>query len=275
MMSPSSFLYEVREGVAWITLNRPGRLNALTFEVYRELTDAFAALQPDETVRAVVVTGAGRAFCSGGDVRDIIADLQTLDVAGHLEFTRLTCELIRNMRLLRKPVIAALNGTVAGAGACIALASDIRVASDDAKIAFLFVRVGLSGADMGAAFLLPRFVGLAKATELLYTGDFISAEEAERIGLYNRVVPAGSLAEETRALAERLAKGPAFGLAMTKEMLNREMHVSLETALEWEAQAQAVCMQHPDFREAYEAFAAKRAPLFKGTSTVTGDRENT
>jgi enoyl-CoA hydratase/carnithine racemase len=266
MFSPKSFLYEARGGVAQITLNRPERLNALTFEVYRELTDAFAALQSDDAVRAVVVTGAGRAFCSGGDVRDIIADLQTLDVSGHLEFTRLTCELIRNMRLLRKPVIASLNGTVAGAGACIALAADMRVASDDAKIAFLFVRVGLSGADMGAAFLLPRFVGLAKATELLYTGDFISAQEAERIGLYNRVVASGALAAETRSLAERLAQGPAFGLAMTKELLNREMHVSLDTALEWEAQAQAVCMQHPDFREAYEAFAAKREPLFAGAS---------
>ncbi|HEX8162851.1 MAG TPA: enoyl-CoA hydratase family protein [Pyrinomonadaceae bacterium] len=265
MICAKSFLYEARGGVAWITLNRPERLNALTFEVYRELTDAFAALQSDDSVRAVVVTGAGRAFCSGGDVRDIIADLQTLDVAGHLEFTRLTCELIRNMRGLRKPVIASLNGTVAGAGACIALAADLRVASEDAKIAFLFVRVGLSGADMGAAFLLPRFVGLAKATELLYTGDFISAQEAERVGLYNRVVAPGSLAAETRSLAERLAKGPAFGLAMTKELLNREAHVSLDTALEWEAQAQAVCMQHPDFREAYEAFAAKREPLFKGT----------
>ena len=263
MISPKSFLYEARGGVAWITLNRPERLNALTFEVYRELTEAFAALQSDASARVVVVTGAGRAFCSGGDVRDIIADLQTLDVAGHLEFTRLTCELIRNMRLLRKPVIASLNGTVAGAGACIALAADLRVASEDAKIAFLFVRVGLSGADMGAAFLLPRFVGLAKATELLYTGDFISAREAERIGLYNRVVSPDALGEETRSLAERLAGGPAFGLAMTKELINREMHVSLDTALEWEAQAQAVCMQHPDFREAYEAFAAKRAPRFK------------
>jgi enoyl-CoA hydratase/carnithine racemase len=265
MSSPKSFLYEVRDGAAWITLNRPERLNALTFEVYRELTDAFGALQSDDSARVVVVTGAGRAFCSGGDVRDIIADLQSLDIAGHLEFTRLTCELIRNIRALRKPVIASLNGTVAGAGACIALASDIRVASEEAKIAFLFVRVGLSGADMGAAFLLPRFVGLAKATELLYTGDFISAREAERIGLYNRVVAADALAEETRALASRLARGPAFGLAMTKELINREMHVDLNTALEWEAQAQAVCMQHPDFREAYEAFAAKREPLFKGT----------
>ncbi|HEX8128385.1 MAG TPA: enoyl-CoA hydratase family protein [Pyrinomonadaceae bacterium] len=265
MISPKSFLYEVSdEGVARITLNRPERLNALTFEVYRELTDAFAALQDEREVRAVVVTGAGRAFCSGGDVRDIIADLQGLDIQGHLEFTRLTCELIRRMRALRKPVIASLNGTAAGAGAVIALACDLRIASEEARIAFLFVRVGLSGADMGAAFLLPRYVGLAKATELLYTGDFLSAREAERIGLYNRVVAGAELEAETRALALRLARGPAFALGMTKEMLNREMHVDLDTALEWEAQAQSVCMQHPDFREAHEAFNAKREPVFKG-----------
>jgi enoyl-CoA hydratase/carnithine racemase len=265
MLSPKSFIYEVRDGVAWITLNRPERLNALTFEVYRELTDLFAALEEESGVRSVVVTGAGRAFCSGGDVRDIIADLQTLDVGGHLEFTRLTCALIRNMRNLRKPVVASLNGTVAGAGACIALAADIRVASEEARIAFLFVRVGLSGADMGACFLLPRYVGLAKATELLYTGDFITAREAERVGLYNRVVPADSLAEETRALAERLASGPSFALGVTKELLNREMETSLDTALEWEAQAQALCLQHPDFREAYRAITEKREPNFRGS----------
>lgn len=262
MTSPTSFLYEVADGVATITLNRPERLNALTFGVYRELTDLFAALQDEREVRAVVVTGAGRAFCSGGDVRDIIADLQTLDIAGHLEFTRLTCALIGNMRRLRKPVVAALNGTVAGAGACVALAADLRLAAEEARIAFLFVRVGLSGADMGACYLLPRYVGLAKATELLYTGDFISAREAERIGLYNRVVAAEALAEEVRALALRLARGPSFALAMTKEMLNREMDTSLDTALEWEAQAQALCLQHPDFREAYAAITEKREPDF-------------
>lgn len=269
MISPTSFLYEVSDdGVAWITLNRPERLNALTFEVYRELTATFAALQDERDVRAVVITGAGRAFCSGGDVRDIIADLQTLDAEGHLEFTRMTCALIRNMRNLRKPVIASLNGTVAGAGACIALACDLRIAAEEARIAFLFVRVGLSGADMGAAFLLPRYVGLAKAAELLYTGDFLSAPEAERIGLYNRVVAGSELAAETLALAAKLARGPAFALSLTKEMLNRELHVDLDTALEWEAQAQSLCMQHPDFREAYAAVTAKRAPMFKG---VTGD----
>jgi enoyl-CoA hydratase/carnithine racemase len=262
MIQPKSFLYDVRGGVAWITLNRPERLNALTFEVYRELTDAFAALGSEDEVRAVVLTGAGRAFCSGGDVRDIIGELQGRDAEGLLEFTRMTCELVRNIRVLRKPVIASLNGTTAGAGACIALASDLRIASTEARIAFLFVRVGLSGADMGAAHLLPRIVGLSKATEMLYTGDFITAEEALSCGLYNRVVPAAELESETRALAERLARGPGFALAMTKEMLNREMDVSLDTALEWEAQAQAVCMRHPDYEEAYRAFTEKREPRF-------------
>ena len=263
MIAPKSFLYEERDGVATITLNRPERLNALTFEVYRELTDTFAALRADEGVRAVIITGAGRAFCSGGDVRDIIGELQHRDTPGLLDFTRMTCELIRNIRALPKPVIASLNGTTAGAGACIALAADLRMASEAAQIAFLFVRVGLSGADMGAAYLLPRFVGFAKATELLYTGDFVSAAEAEHIGLYNRVVPADQLDIETRALAERLARGPAFALAMTKEMLNRELNVSFDTALEWEAHAQAICLQHPDFREAYEAFMEKRPARFK------------
>jgi enoyl-CoA hydratase/carnithine racemase len=264
MLNPKSFLFEETEhGVARITLNRPERLNALTFEVYRELTEVFAALANEKDVRVVVITGAGRAFCSGGDVHDIIGELFSRDMEGLLEFTRMTCELIRNMRALSKPVIASLNGTTAGAGACIALASDIRIANQDAKIAFLFVKVGLSGADMGAAYLLPRVVGLAKATELLYTGDFISAAEAERIGLYNRVVPAAELEQTTNELAERLAKGPAFALAKTKEMLNREMQMNLDAALESEAQAQAICMQHPDYREAYEAFVGKREPKFK------------
>lgn len=262
MLEPKSFLYEVLDNVGWITLNRPERLNALTFEVYRELTDMFAALRDEREVRAVVITGAGRAFCSGGDVHDIIGELFQRDMQGLLEFTRMTCELVHNIRSLPKPVIASLNGTTAGAGACIALAADIRIAAPSAKIAFLFVRVGLSGADMGAAYLLPRVVGLAKATEMLYTGDFVSAEEAEKIGLYNRIVAAEELADRTRELAARLAKGPAFSLMMTKEMLNRELDVSLDTALEWEAQAQALCMQHPDYREAYEAFVEKREPHF-------------
>jgi enoyl-CoA hydratase/carnithine racemase len=264
MKRPQSFLYEQTDtGIGTIILNRPERLNALTFEVYRELTDTFASLRDDKDVRVVVITGSGRAFCSGGDVHDIIGELFERNIEGLLEFTRLTCALVRNMRALPKPIISSLNGTTAGAGACIALASDIRLANEDAKIAFLFVKVGLSGADMGAAFLLPRVIGLSKATELLYTGDFISATEAERIGLYNRVVPADQLAATTRELAERLARGPAFALAKTKEMLNRELDMNLDSALECEAQAQAICMQHPDYREAYEAFVAKREAKFE------------
>ena len=270
MFEPRSFFYEVREGVAWVTLNRPERLNALTFEGYRELTDAFAALEREREVRAVVIAGAGRAFWSGGDVRDIIGELQGRDAEGLLEFTRMTCELVRNIRALRKPVVASLNGTTAGAGACIALASDLRIASADARIAFLFVKVGLSGADMGAAHLLPRVVGLSKATELLYTGDFITAEEALACGLYNRVVQPEQLESETRQLAERLARGPSFALAVTKEMLNRELDVSFDTALDLEAQAQAVCMQHPDYGEAYRAFMEKREPRFRLAQTDEG-----
>src|SRR4030095_4745080 len=214
MRTPSTFNYEQSSsGIATITLNRPERLNALTFEVYRELTDTFASLRENGDVRVVVITGAGRAFCSGGDVKEIIGELFSRDIEGLLEFTRMTCELVHNIRTLPKPVIASLNGTTAGAGACIALASDIRIATADARIAFLFVKVGLSGADMGAAFLLPRVIGLAKATELLFTGDFISAAEAERLGLYNRVVLSQEdLVRETNTLAERLAQGPAFAL---------------------------------------------------------------
>ena len=264
MKQPTTFLYEQDEqGIATITLNRAERLNALTFEVYRELTDTFAALRDENAVRVVVITGAGRAFCSGGDVHDIIGELFSRDMEGLLEFTRMTCELIQNIRALPKPVIASLNGTTAGAGACIALASDIRIASEDAKIAFLFVKVGLAGTDMAASYLLPRVVGLAKATEMLFTGDFVGATEAERIGLYNHVVPASELVTETRAFAEKLARGPAFALGKTKEMLNRELHMNFQTALESEAQAQAICMQHPDYREAYEAFVAKREAKFR------------
>ena len=263
MKQPTTFLYDQDEhGVATITLNRPERLNALTFEVYRELTDLFAELRNENAVRVVVLTGSGKAFCSGGDVHDIIGELFSRNMEGLLEFTRMTCELIQNIRSLPKPVIASLNGTTAGAGACIALASDIRFASEEARIAFLFVKVGLAGTDMAASYLLPRVVGFSKATELLFTGDFISAVEAERIGLYNRVVPAEELSQATRDFAERLARGPAFALGKTKEMLNRELDMNLQAALESEAQAQAICMQHPDYREAYEAFVAKRQAKF-------------
>ena len=235
MNQPKSFLYDKKDGIATITLNRPERLNAVTFEVYHELTDFIAKLGDEDDVRVMVITGAGRAFCSGGDVRDIIGELTGRDSEGLLQFTRLTCELIRNMRALPKPIIASLNGTVAGAGACIALASDIRIAAEEAKIAFIFVKVGLAGTDMGATYLLPRVVGLAKATELLMTGDFMTASEAEAIGLYNRVVPRDQLETATREFAEKLARGPALGLAKTKEMLNREMHMGFESSLEAES----------------------------------------
>src|SRR5438876_2905894 len=263
MTNPKSFLYQQRDGVATITLNRPERLNAVTFEVYHELTDFFAKLRDETDVRVVVITGAGSAFCSGGDVRDIIGELQGQDAEGLLGFTRLTCELIHNMRSLPKPIIASINGTTAGAGACIALASDIRIAAEEAKIAFIFVKVGLAGTDMGATYLLPRVIGLAKATELLMTGDFIEAVEAERIGLYNRVVPREQLETTTQEFAERLARGPSLGLAKTKEMLNREMHMGFESALAAEAVAQALCMQTRDFREAHAAFLEKREAKFK------------
>jgi enoyl-CoA hydratase/carnithine racemase len=262
-IDPKSFLYEERGSVGLITLNRADRLNSLTFEVYRELTDTLFALRSRDQVRVVVITGRGRGFCSGGDVEEIIGELFNRDMSGLLEFTRMTCELIRSIRRLNKPVIASLNGTVAGAGAVIALACDLRIAADAAKIAFLFTKVGLTGADMGAAFLLPKVVGLSKATEMLFSGDFIGADEAARIGLYNKVVTAEELEAETMRLAERLAAGPGFALAMTKAALNRELDMSLEMALEAESEAQAICMLHSDFREAYQAFTEKRAPVFK------------
>lgn len=261
-IDPKSFLYEERDAVALITLNRPDRLNSLTFEIYQELSDTLAALRSRDEVRVVVITGRGRGFCSGGDVEQIIGELFSRDMNGLLEFTRMTCNLIRNIRALNKPVIASINGTVAGAGAVIALACDLRIATDTAKLAFLFVKVGLAGADMGAAFLLPRVVGLGKATEMLYTGDFVSAEEAGKIGLYNRVVAASELEIETMRWADKLAAGPAFALGMTKAALNRELNMALESALEAESEAQALCMLNPDFREAYQAFIEKRSPEF-------------
>jgi enoyl-CoA hydratase/carnithine racemase len=263
-IDPRSFLYRVDDaaGVATLTLNRPERLNALTFEVYSELRDAFAALDTEPGVRAVVLTGAGRGFCSGGDVEDIIGALFGRDAAGLLEFTKMTCDLVLNIRRCRKPVIAALNGTVAGAGAVIAAACDFRIAAESAKIAFLFVRVGLSGADMGASWLLPRLVGLGHATELLMLGDFIDASRAREIGLYHRVVPQDRVLAEATAWAERLARGPGAALAVTKQALNEEAHLDLATALDYEARVQAELMEHPNYREAYEAFRSKREPKF-------------
>jgi enoyl-CoA hydratase/carnithine racemase len=259
-----SFLYEhdTESAVAKITLNRPDRLNALTFEIYNELRDTFRQLDTEPGVRSILLTGSGRAFCSGGDVEDIIGALFERDYRGLLDFTRVTGDLILAMLRCRRPIVGALNGTVAGAGAVIASACDIRIASEKAKIAYLFTKVGLSGADMGASWLLPRIVGQGRAMELLMTGDFIDAAEAHRIGLYNRVVPVERLIGEAAVWASRLARGPSFGLEITKKMVLREATMDLESALAAETEIQAACMEDPNFREAYEAFRAKRKPEF-------------
>jgi enoyl-CoA hydratase/carnithine racemase len=265
VITPASFRYEEAGPLATLRLDRPQAMNALTFEAYRELTATFRALAARPDLRAIVLTGTGeRAFCTGGDVHDIIGPLLGRDPAALLAFTTLTCDLVRAMRALPQPIVASLNGTVAGAGAALALASDFRVAADTARIAFLFVKVGLSGADMGAAHLLPRLVGLGRATELLMTGDFIEAAEALRIGLYHRVVPPAELAATTAALVGRLVRGPAAGLAATKAALNAEMDVDLETALVAEARLQAELMARPDFREGFAAFTGRRPPRFEG-----------
>ncbi|MBX6362914.1 MAG: enoyl-CoA hydratase family protein [Gemmatimonadetes bacterium] len=264
-ISPATFRYDhdPATGVATITLDRPARLNALTFAVYEELRDTFLALDREPGVRAIVLTGSGRAFCSGGDVDDIIGALLDKSFEELLAFTRVTGQLVHAMRRCRRPIVGALNGAVAGAGAVIAAACDIRIAAESAKIAFLFTRVGLSGADMGASWLLPRIVGHGRASELLMTGEFIDAIEAHRIGLYNRVVVDDALPTEARTMAEKLARGPAFGLEITKESLDREWAMDLDTALAWETQVQAGCMLSPDFRESYEAFRARREPKFR------------
>lgn len=257
MIQPKSFRYVEDGPIATITLDRPDRLNALTFEVYAELRDLFAALAAHEPVRAVIITGEGRGFCSGGDVDEIIAALLRQDMAQQLSFTRMTGALIANMRTLPKPIIAALNGIAAGAGAVIALAADFRIAASSASLAFLFTKVGLAGADMGSAYLLPRIVGLARATELLMLGDRVTAEEALRAGLVNRVVQPEMLIGEARALADRLASGPSFALGMTKTLLNQELDIDFAAAIEAEAQGQAICMQTSSFREAYESSRAR------------------
>jgi enoyl-CoA hydratase/carnithine racemase len=263
---PQGFRYALAKdtGVATITLDRPDRLNALTFAIYRELREVIDALDGEVDARAIVLTGEGRAFCSGGDVEDIIGELFARDMRGLLDFTRITGALIASLRRVRKPVVAAINGTAVGAGAVMAIACDLRVASEKAKIGFIFPKVGLCGADMGAGYLLPRIVGLGRASELLFTGDVVAADEAMRIGLFNRVVPAAECVSTAQALAARLASGPAFAHAMTKQMLESEQGMTLDQAIEAEAQAQAICMQHPDFRAAYDAWKEKRPTRFAG-----------
>jgi len=258
------FLYEVNDGIATITLNRPEVMNALTFEVYARLRDLFEALRYDESVRAVIMTGAGESFCSGGDVHQIIGELLTRDMKGHLEFARMTGAVVQHMRHLDKPIIAALNGMTAGAGAVLALAADLRIASEKARFAFLFTKVGLTGADMGAAYLLPRVIGMGRASELLLLGDTIDATTAERYGLVNRVVTHADLLATAHAWAARLAQGPTLAISMTKRMLNNEQQMDLVSALEAEAQAQALLLMGEDHRAFYEAFKAKAKPRFTG-----------
>lgn len=261
-MQAEHFHYSEADGVATVRLDRPERLNALTFDSYAELRDCFAALRTRDSVRAVLLTGTGRAFCSGGDVKDIIGRLFDVPEEDVLAFTRMTCDLIENMRRLEKPIVGAINGTCCGAGAVMAAACDVRLAAESAKIAFLFTQVGLSGADMGAAWLLPRIVGLGHASELLMTGAFISAPRAAEIGLYNHVVPDEQLEQRAQDLARTLADGPSMGLAITKRMLNAEASMSLAEAMQAEGWIQFECMKHPDYREAYQAFVEKRPKNF-------------
>ena len=264
----TNFKWEVSAKVGTLTLNRPERKNPLTFESYAELRDLFRNLCRASEVKAVVVTGAGGNFCSGGDVHEIIGPLVRMqendDTNGLLNFTRMTGELVKAMRHCPQPIISAVDGICAGAGAIIAMASDMRIGTPGTKTAFLFVRVGLAGADMGACAILPRIVGQGRASELLYTGRVMSAEEGEKWGFYNRLVASEQVLAEAQKLAMELADGPTFGHAMTKSCLHQEWSMSLDQAIEAEAQAQAICMQTKDFERAYRAFVAKQKPVFEG-----------
>jgi enoyl-CoA hydratase/carnithine racemase len=271
-MNPKHFRFSESDGVGTITLDRAEKLNSLTFETYAELRDFIPTLEAREGSRVVVITGSGRGFCSGGDVEEIIGELFARDAAGLLAFTRMTGAVVANLRALRKPVVAAVNGVCCGAGAMLAIGSDIRLLASSAKMAFLFVRVGLSGADMGACQLLPRIVGLGRATELLMGGEFVSAEECLRIGLANKVYPDAEFQSRASEFARALACGPAFGLAMTKQMLESEFTMDTAGAVEAEAQAQAICMAHPDFRAAYESWKAKKPIRFAGAPGPFGPK---
>ena len=262
--SPKHFLWTFADGVATITLNRPERKNPLTFESYAELRDMFRALVYASDVKTVVIRGAGGNFCSGGDVHEIIGPLVDMDMTGLIAFTRMTGDLVKAMRNCPQPIIAAVDGICAGAGAIIAMASDMRLATPDAKTAFLFNRVGLAGCDMGACAILPRIIGHGRASELLFYGRNMSAEEGERWGFFNKVVPANELDQTAREWAIRLATGPTFANGMTKNQLNMECGMSIDMAVEAEAQAQAICMQTRDFERAYKAFIARQKPVFEG-----------
>ena len=258
------FRFEVAQGVATITLDRPERKNPLTFDSYTELRDLFRKLAEADDVKAVVITGAGENFCSGGDVHEIIGPLTKLDMPGLLAFTRLTGDLVKAMRACPQPVIAAIDGVCAGAGAMLALASDLRYGTARSKTAFLFTRVGLAGCDMGACALLPRVIGQGRAADLLYSGRSLGGEEAERWGFFNRLCEPGDVLAAAQSFAASLADGPTFAHGMTKKMMQQEWNMGVDEAIEAEAQAQAICMATNDFHRAYHAFAAKQKPQFEG-----------
>ncbi len=262
MIQPRHFLWRVEGKVGVVTLNRPERKNPLTFESYAELRDFFLNLSKEKDVKAIVITGAGGNFCSGGDVHEIIGPLTRMQPPQLLEFTRMTGDLVKAMRHCPQPVIAAVDGVCAGAGAIIAMASDLRYAAPSAKVAFLFVRVGLAGCDMGACAILPRIIGQGRAAELLYTGRSMSAEEGLAWGFFNRI--ADPVLEISMETARELAAGPTLAHAVTKKMLHQEWSAGVDEAIDMEAQAQAILMQTKDFHRAYEAFAAKQKAVFKG-----------
>ena len=263
-LRPQHFLWDVRERIATVRLNRPGRKNPLTFESYAELRDTFRALPDTDDVDVVVFASNGGNFCSGGDVHEIIGPLVGRDIKGLLNFTRMTGDLVKAMIGCGKPIISAVDGVCVGAGAIIAMASDLRLATPQAKTAFLFTRVGLAGCDMGACAILPRIIGQGRAAELLFTGRTMSGAEGERWGFWNALHDAHVLEDEARKLAAALAAGPTFAHGITKTQLNQEWNMGLEQAIEAEAQAQAICMQTKDFERAYRAFVAKEKPAFEG-----------
>lgn len=262
--TPKHFLWAYDKGVATITLNIPDRKNPLTFDSYAELRDTFRDLVYVDDVKAVVMTGAAGNFSSGGDVHDIIGPLTKMDMRGLLDFTRMTGDLVKAMRNCPQPILSAVDGICVGAGAIIAMASDMRYATDNAKVGFLFTRVGLAGCDMGACAILPRIIGQGRASDLLYTGRIMGAEEGERWGFFNRLCSAETVLEETQELAHKLLEGPTFAHGITKTMLQQEWNMSIDQAIESEAQAQAICMQTADFERAYNAFINKETPEFGG-----------
>ena len=265
---PATFQWSFADHVATITLNRPEKKNPLTFEMYAELRDTFRALTGASDVRSVVLTGAGDNFSSGGDVHEIIGPLVGFASSGRsdklLEFTQMTGDLVKAMRACPQPIVAAVDGICAGAGAILAMASDLRYGTERSKVAFLFVRVGLAGADMGACAILPRIIGHGRASELLFSGRFMLADEAERWGFYNKVVPAAELLSVAHSVAKTLAGGPTLAHATTKRALHEEWHMPIDAAIDYEAKVQAVCMQTGDFERAYRAFVAKQQPKFEG-----------